>query len=183
MDDYIVKHWKHAISVSHSEMIANNAEKLVKLAESKVERYGNQWRADIAAGMTAILLKPGEAYQWHFDNLNYADKKISCPRPNRYWTQIIYLTEGKPLEIGDWNPEGERVLETEFSAPEPNKIIARIHPIPGKTVVFPCFLVHRIQPPVQNNRWAVVNFVQEENYKGKTKRDLRNIYYGYFKPK
>ena len=28
---------------------------------------------------------------------SFTDRKLENPRPNRYWTQIIYLTEGKPL--------------------------------------------------------------------------------------
>jgi len=93
---------------------------------------------------------------------------------------MIYLTEGKPFELGSWNPEGARVQETDFSAPEPDNIIARIYPKPGKTVLFPCFMVHRIQPLVDNYRWAFVDFIDTPNYSTKTKADLTSIFKRYF---
>jgi len=73
-----------------------------------------------------------------------------------------------------------RVKETDFSAPEPQEVLARIYPVPGKTTIFPCFMVHRIQPVVDNYRWAFVDFVSSPNYLGKTKKDLNNIFNRYF---
>ena len=67
-----------------------------------------------------------------------------------------------------------------FSAPEPKKIFARIYPEPGKSMMFPCFMVHRIRPVVDNRNWAFVDFVSSPNYMGKTKQDLTNIFNRYF---
>ena len=95
-------------------------------------------------------------------------------------SQLTYLTDGQPFEIGDWNPLGERVEQTEFSAPIPNTILARVHPMPGVTVVFPCFMVHRIKPVVNNRRWAIVSFIDNPNYKNMDKKTLQLIFKRYF---
>ena len=145
----------------------------------KLYPHGHQWRCDVA-GKIAILLKPGEGYEWHFDNLDYAHKRLTSSRPQRFWTHIIYLTEGKPFEIGSWSPKGERVEQTDFSAPEPEKILARIYPKPGLSICFPCFMVHRIQPIVDNRRWAFVDFVSTPDYLGNSKKDLQNLFNRYF---
>jgi len=93
---------------------------------------------------------------------------------------MVYLTDGKPFELGNWNPTGDLEKETDFSAPTPSDILARIYPKPGKTVLFPCFMVHRIQPIVDNYRWAFVDFVDTPNYSHKTKADLTYIFKRYF---
>ena len=62
----------------------------------------------------------------------------------------------------------------------PDNILARIYPRPGKTVLFPCFMVHRIQPLVDNYRWAFVDFIDTPNYSTKTKADLTSIFKRYF---
>jgi len=111
-----------------------------------------------------VLLEQGDVYDWHSDSFSFENRTLSNPRKGRYWTHIIYLTEGKPLEIGNWNPSG--VLGADFDYPEPSEIIARIYPSPGKTVTFPCFMVHRIQPTVDNNRWTFVDFVTTMSYNG-----------------
>jgi len=179
MEDFIDPEWVDAVSVSYNKTVDDAAARIVKKAEELVYNYGHQWRADIA-GKTAILLQPGEGYEWHFDNLDYAKQVLTTARGKRFWTHIIYLTYGKPLEIGNWNPDGERVQQTDFSAPEPNKVLARIHPKPGKSVIFPSFMVHRIQPLVDNRRWAFVEFVESADYKDKSKRDLKLIFNRYF---
>ena len=51
-------------------------------------------------------LAAGDAYGWHSDSFSFTNRHLDNPRPGRYWTQIIYLTEGKPLELGDWNSLG-----------------------------------------------------------------------------
>ena len=179
MEDFVNSNWLDAISISFNETISKRANLLVEQCEKTVRNYGHQWVANIA-GYTAILLKPGEGYEWHFDNMDYVNGRLSCPRPNRYWSEIIYLTTGQPYEVGNWNPKGERVEQTDFSAPSPTTILARIYPIPGKVVVTPCFMVHRIKPLVTENRWAIVTFIDNPNYKDKTKKDLENIYKRYF---
>ena len=112
--------------------------------------------------------------------MDYVNKKLACPRPNRYWTEMIYLTDGQPFEVGNWNPEGEQVEQTDFSAPKPTKILARIYPQPGKIVVTPGFMVHRIQPLVTKHRWAIVTFIDNPNYRDKNKKMLEQIYKRYF---
>ena len=179
MEDFIDDEWVDAIDIGFNKTIANNAHKLVKQCEKNVKYYGHQWVANIS-NHTAILLKPGEGYEWHFDNMDYINGILTCPRPSRYWSQLIYLTEGQPFEIGDWNPSGERVEQTDFSAPIPNKVLARIYPIPGRTVVFPCFMVHRIKPIVNNRRWTIVSFIDSPSYKNMNKKTLELIYKRYF---
>jgi len=179
MEDYINPEWADCITIRNNNTIGKRANAITKFCNENVIRYGNQWRCDVA-GKIAILLKPGEGYEWHFDNLDFTDGKLNLARKGRYWTHIIYLTEGKPLEIGSWDPSSNRVKETDFSAPEPKEIIARIYPKPGKTTIFPCFMVHRIQPIVDNYRWAFVDFVTSPNYNGKSEKDLENIFNRYF---
>lgn len=179
MEDYIDPEWADAVTVGFSESIAKSSTKLVDYCSKNYTRYGHQWRCDVA-DKVAILLKPGEGYEWHFDNMDFINGVLSCPRPNRYWSQLTYLTDGQPFEIGDWNPLGERVEQTEFSAPIPNKILARVHPKPGVTVVFPCFMVHRIRPVVINRRWAIVSFIDNPNYKKMNKKTLELIFKRYF---
>ena len=179
MEDFIDNGWIDAIDIGFNESIAKNASKIVKECEKNLKYFGNQWYADFA-GYKAILLKPGEGYEWHFDNMDYVDGVLSCPRPSRFWSQLTYLTDGQPFEIGDWNPLGERVEQTEFSAPIPNKILARVYPKPGVTVVFPCFMVHRIKPVVNTRRWAIVSFIDNPNYKKMNKKTLQLIFKRYF---
>jgi len=179
MEDYINPEWADCIEVGFNPTIAKSATKIVEYCNQHVVRYGNQWRCDVA-GKVAILLKPGEGYEWHFDNLDFTQGKLNFARKGRYWTHIIYLTDGKPFELGSWDPISNRVKETDFSAPEPRDVIARIYPKPGKTTIFPCFMVHRIQPIVDNYRWAFVDFVSTPNYNGKSEKDLENILNRYF---
>lgn len=179
MEDFIDDRWIDSIHIGFNEEIAKKAYKIVEHCEKNYYWYGHQWICNFA-GQTAILLKPGEGYEWHFDNMDYTNGILSCPRPSRFWTHLIYLTDGQPFEVGNWNPKGLRVEQTDFSAPEPTEIIARIYPIPGKTVIFPCFMVHRIQPLVKKNRWAFVSFIDKPNYNTVNKKQLTNIYKRYF---
>ena len=179
MGNFIDPQWSSAITIGFNETIAKNAKKIVEFCENNYILHGHQWRCDVA-GKTAILLKPGEGYEWHFDNLDYAHKRLTTSRPQRFWTHIIYLTEGKPFEIGSWSPKGARVEQTDFSAPEPDKILARIYPKPGLSICFPCFMVHRIQPVVDNRRWAFVDFVGTPDYLDNSKKDLQNLFNRYF---
>ena len=179
MEDFIDPRWIDAIHIGFNNSIAKKAYKIVEYCEKNYYNHGHQWVCDFG-GQKAILLKPGEGYEWHFDNMDYTNGTLSCPRPNRYWSHLLYLTDGRPFEIGTWNPIGERVEQTDFSAPEPTEIIARVYPIPGKTVVFPCFLVHRIKPIVFNRRWTIVSFIDNPNYMSLNKKDLAQIYKRYF---
>ena len=179
MEDYIKNGWSDAVEIGFNETIARQASNIVKFCEKNYISHGHQWRCDFA-GKVAILLKPGEGYEWHFDNLDFAEKRLTTSRPGRFWSHLVYLTEGKPFEIGTWNPKGDRVEQTDFSAPEPDEVLIRVYPKPGKTLLFPCFMVHRIQPIVDNRRWAFVDFVGTPDYGSKTKKDLTNIFNRYF---
>ena len=179
MEHFVDSRWKSAVTLGYNETIAKNAKKIVNYCENNYILHGHQWRCDVA-GKIAILLKPGEGYEWHFDNLDYADKRLTTSRPKRFWTHIIYLTEGKPFEIGSWSPKGSRVEQTDFSAPEPETILARIYPKPGLSVCFPCFMVHRIQPVVDNRRWAFVDFIDTPDYLDNSKKDLKILFNRYF---
>tara|TARA_B100001996_G_C18484424_1_gene525071 strand:+ start:149 stop:694 length:546 start_codon:yes stop_codon:yes gene_type:complete len=179
MEDYINGDWLDTISISFNKTIAKNAGSIIKKCEPEIRNFGHQWYANFA-GYKVILLKPGEGYEWHFDNMNYINGELSCPRPSRYWSEIIYLSDGQPFQVGNWNPKGTRVEQTEFSAPEPTEILATIYPTPGKVVVTPCFMVHRIKPMITKNRWAIVTFIDSPYYKDKTKKDLENTYKRYF---
>ncbi len=179
MEHFIDPQWKSAVTLGYNETIAKNAKKIVNYCENNYIYHGHQWRCDVA-GKIAILLKPGEGYEWHFDNLDFADRRLTTSRPQRFWTHIIYLTDGKPFEIGSWSPQGDRVEQTDFSAPEPETILARIYPQPGLSVCFPCFMVHRIQPVVDNRRWAFVDFINTPDYLDNSKKDLKMLFNRYF---
>tara|TARA_Y100001963_G_scaffold140944_1_gene208587 strand:- start:565 stop:1110 length:546 start_codon:yes stop_codon:yes gene_type:complete len=179
MEDYINGDWLDSISISFNKTIAKNAETIIKKCEPEILNFGHQWYTNFA-GYKVILLKPGEGYEWHFDNMNYINGELSCPRPERYWSEIIYLSDGQPFQVGNWNPNGKRVEQTEFSAPEPTEVLATIYPKPGKVVTTPCFMVHRIKPMITKNRWAIVTFIDSPYYKDKTKKDLENTYKRYF---
>ena len=179
MEDYINPEWVDIIELGFNKTIAKAASKIVAHAENNIQYFGHQWYSDIG-GKKAILIKPGEGYEWHFDNLDYANQKLTTSRPSRFWTHILYLTDGQPLEIGSWSPEGDRVEQTDFSAPEPTDILARVYPRPGKSIMFPCFMVHRIQPMVTKNRWALVDFIESPNYSTKNKKQLKTAFNRYF---
>ncbi len=180
MEDFIDPTWDFCIKKDFNKSIADSADKIIKRAEDSVQWYGNQWVSKFLPTGVCILLKPGDGYDWHFDNLDYTNGIVNVPRPDRYWTEVIYLNEGTPLEIGSWSPESNRVYETDFSAPVPKKIIATIYPKPGKIVRFPCYMVHRIKPPVTNRRWTITTFVSSIRYKGLSKKDLSDGFKKYF---
>jgi hypothetical protein len=124
------------------------------------------------------LLEQGDVYDWHSDSFSFENRVLSNPRRGRYWTHIVYLTEGKPLEIGNWNRSGN--LGADFDYPEPSETIATVYPTPGKTVSFPCFMVHRIQPTVDNKRWTFVDFVTRMAYNGFKQSDYLTFAKRYF---
>jgi hypothetical protein len=96
MEDFIADKWTRSIEIGFSEEIAKKADKIVDYCMENYIRHAHQWKCDFA-GKSAILLKPGEGYEWHFDNLDFAEKRLTTSRPGRFWTQMVYLTEGKPV--------------------------------------------------------------------------------------
>jgi hypothetical protein len=164
MVDEIDPKWQDCIFVNKNDFIAKSIKPLLKYIEANSytdPHHQNRIICDLK-GKKAVLLEQGDVYSWHSDSFSFNQRILTNPRKGRYWTQIIYLTEGKPLEIGNWNPLG--ALGADFAYPEPSNIIARIYPSPGKTVTFPCFMVHRIQPTVDNKRWTFVDFMSIMKY-------------------
>ena len=178
--DFIDSDWADSIIISDNLVIKENSEPLVKYLEAHA--YSDPDHQDRIIcdlqGKKAVLLEQGDVYHWHSDSFSFENRILSNPRRGRYWTHIIYLTEGRPLEIGNWNPKGN--LGADFDYPEPSEVIARIYPSPGKTVVFPCFMVHRIQPTVDNNRWTFVDFVTTMNYNNTNSTEYINLAKRYF---
>jgi len=162
--DFIHPDWQDCIFVSTNDLVKKSVKPLLKHIEANSFYDDDHQKRRICRinGKTAILLSKGDTYGWHSDSFSFSNRVLRNPRPGRYWTHIIYLTKGKPLEIGNWNPSG--ILGADFDYPEPSSIIARIYPSPGKTVIFPCFMVHRIQPTVDNHRWTFVDFVTVMKY-------------------
>ena len=69
MEDIINSEIKPFVDISFSSTIKNSVEKIIEKAEERVNWYGNQWAAnDVVKGGVCILLKPGDLYDWHFDN-------------------------------------------------------------------------------------------------------------------
>ena len=164
MVDFVDPDWQDCIFISTNNLVKKKVKPLLKYIEANSYSDPNH-QGRIICDLNekkAVLLEQGDVYDWHSDSFSFSNRTLSNPRKGRYWTRIIYLTEGKPLEIGDWNPLG--ILGADFDYPRPSNIIARIYPSPGKTVTFPCFMVHRIQPTVNNKRWTFVDFVSVMKY-------------------
>lgn len=178
--DYIHENWQDCIKVYTNKLIHDNTQPLLKHIEANSFTDPNHQDRTICDlnGKIAVLLEQGDIYDWHSDSFSYKGRQLSNPRPGRFWTRIIYLTEGKPLEIGNWNPTG--VLGSDFDYPKPSEIIATIYPSPGKTVTFPCFMVHRIQPTVDNKRWTFVDFLNSVRYNDFDTSKYNNLIKRYF---
>lgn len=175
--DFIKEGWEDFVKLDFSRQVAQNADKIIKECESNVEYYQEQWVANVLPYANCILIKAGEAYQWHFDNLNWKNGQLTMPRNNRYYSEITYLTDGTPLQIGNFNASNDRVYQTEFSAPRPTDIIAEIWPEPGKRVIFPSFVVHRVISPTKD-RWAIVRWI--DTYENKNSyASLWKRYFGH----
>ena len=80
MGDYINPSWEDSVEIGFSKSIAKKAHKIVEFCEKNYFLHGHQWRCDVA-GKVAILLKPGEGYEWHFDNLDFAERRLTTSRP------------------------------------------------------------------------------------------------------
>ena len=180
MLDFIHPDWQDCIFVSTNNLVKKKIKPLLKYIEANSYSDPNH-QGRIICDLNekkAVLLEQGDVYDWHSDSFSFSNRTLSNPRKGRYWTRIIYLTEGKPLEIGDWNPLG--ILGADFDYPRPSNIIARIYPSPGKTVTFPCFMVHRIQPTVNNKRWTFVDFVSVMKYNTINSSEYINLAKRYF---
>jgi hypothetical protein len=178
--DYLHPDWTDCVFVRENTLVKKSIKPLLKYIEAN-SFYDDQHqkrRICRVKDKTAILLSAGDNYGWHSDSFSFTDRRLDNPRPNRYWTQIIYLTEGKPLELGNFDRTG--ILNEDFDYPTPSKIIATIYPEPGKTVTFPCFMAHRIQPTVDNDRWTFVDFVSVMKYNTINSTEYINLAKRYF---
>jgi len=178
--DFIHPDWQDCINISNNILVQKHAESFLQLikARSFFDEAHQGRRVAKINNKTAILLSAGDSYGWHSDSFSFENRQLTNPRPNRFWTHIIYLTEGKPLEIGNWNPTGD--LLEDFSYPKPSEVLATIYPMPGKTITFPCFMVHRIQPTIDNDRWTFVDFVRTMNYNNINSTEYSNLAKRYF---
>ena len=83
MEDYIKDGWSDAVEIGFNETIARQATNIVKYCEEHYFKHGHQWRCDVA-GKVAILLKPGEGYEWHFDNAKIEVVCYDFVKPMKY---------------------------------------------------------------------------------------------------
>jgi len=178
--DFIHPEWQDCIFVNTNALVKKKVKPLLKYIEANSFYDDDHQKRRICRvnDKTAILLSAGDTYGWHSDSFSFTNRYLENPRSNRYWTQIIYLTQGKPLELGNFNPQGD--LNEDFDYPTPNSIIATVYPEPGKTITFPCFMAHRIQPTVDNDRWTFVDFVSVMNYNTINSSEYINIAKRYF---
>ena len=70
-----------AITIGFNGTIAKNATKIVEFAKTISCTAIN---GDDVAGKIAILLKPGEGYEWHFDNLTMLIKDLQVHGPKDF---------------------------------------------------------------------------------------------------
>lgn len=169
--DYLHPDWVDCIFCNTNEVVAKNSQRLIELFEAtSFYDEGHQGRriSRKINGKVAYCLEPGDRYDWHSDTLMMTlDGTITNARGSRYWTQLTYVSEGNPIEIGNWH-RGGNLLEYDMGTmniPEPSEIIARFYPEPGKTVCFPSPFLHRVKPPVEQRRWAIVDFSAPRNFK------------------
>ena len=168
MNNFIHKDYRFCVKVEYNNSIKNSAKKMIESLERHTVEHENQFVSGLP-GMTAhaIKLTPEKSYNWHFDNCNwnFSKKKVVFTEHKRSWTHIIYLTEGAPLELGNFNFDEDISVDTMWSAPEPTEIIARINPQPGLGVIFPGFIAHRVHPDITGTRWCLVEFHTNLTYK------------------
>ena len=162
MNNFIHKDYRFCVKVEYNNSVKNSAEKMIDSLEKHTVEHENQFVSGLP-GMTATALKltTDKSYNWHFDNCKwtFSKKKAMFTELKRSWTHVIYLTEGAPLELGNLK------FKEEVSAPEPDKIIARINPKPGLGVIFPGFIAHRVHPDITGTRWCLVEFHTNLTYK------------------
>ena len=147
-----------------------------------IKAENNQVTAGFSGlSMHAIKLTPEKHYDWHFDNCDwdFETKKINYSH-GRYWTHLIYLTDGAHLELGALNIDKKVAVETKWSAPPTDKIIAKIYPEPGKSIIFPSFMAHRVHPHITKDRWTLSEFITRVDYEGFTQETYdkaKELYY------
>lgn len=169
--EFILPEWEDCIFIEHNALIAKNAQRLIEMFEATAYHdEGHQGRriSRQIPKQTAYCLEPGDQYDWHSDTLMMTlDGDIVNARGDRYWTQLTYVSEANALEIGNWNSKG-KLLEYDMGTmniPEPSEVIARIAAKPGRVVTFPSPFLHRVQPPIEKRRWAIVNFDAPRGFK------------------
>jgi len=162
--------------------IAKKASAMIEMLNRHTKAENNQVTAGFNGfSMHAIKLTPEKHYDWHFDNCDwdFDTKKIRYSH-GRYWTHLIYLTDGAHLELGALNIDKEVAVETKWSAPPTDKIIAKIYPEPGKSIIFPSFIAHRVHPHITKDRWTLSEFITRVDYEGFTQETYdkaKELYY------
>ena len=169
MNSFISKKYRFCIQIDYNQKIKKGASELIRMLDKYKIEVNNQLVAGITGlTMHAIKLEPNRHYDWHFDNGNWDSetKTFKFSSHNRYWTHLIYLTDGAPLEIGELNVQEKAAVETMWSAPAAKKLIARIHHKPGLSIIFPGFMTHRVHPDIRKARWTLSEFITNHTYKG-----------------
>ncbi len=159
--DFISSEWSQFIKVYIDQKVKRNADKLVTQIEQTLHS-----EADLPHRKTAVLNgaklnvhnKTNET--WHSDSIYIYEGKLHANFPYRKWSKLVYLSEGSALQIGDWNRKGEVHVDQyiNWHLPKPSKIIANVYPEPGKVLVFPAFMNHRVEPPMNEDRWRLTDF-------------------------
>ena len=165
--DYISSEWSQYIKVYIDEKIKRNADKLVAQIEQTLS-LENEKEHRLVAVLNGVNInvynKTNET--WHSDSIYLYKGKLHANYPYRKWSKLVYLSEGSALQIGDWNRKGEVRVDKwiNWHLPEPNEIIANVYPEPGKVLVFPAFMNHRVEPPMNEDRWRITDFSKKVGF-------------------
>ena len=181
--DIINPSYEFCIKLKQIPGIAKKADEMIDMLDRHKIDKNNQITAGLPGlSMHAIKLTPEKHYDWHFDNCDwdFGKKIIKFTNHNRYWTHLIYLTDGAHLELGALNFDEKVAVETQWSAPPTNKIIAKIYPQPGKSIIFPSFIAHRVHPNITKERWSLTEFVTRVDYEGFTQETYNKAKELYF---
>lgn len=191
MNDFIDPTWEKYIKVSYSEALKNNASSIVShLEKNKILDYkkidGTKISSIKIGNSTFVYLPNNESYDWHSDSActDLKSNKLTI-QYHRFWIRLSYLTEGNPLEIGNWNSTGTIIGRDRYKIRKPNILIARIFPKPGKIVIFPSMMIHRVNTDTSNkkiiNRWVMREFFETHNvFLNLSTIEIKDLYKKYF---
>lgn len=170
MNDFIHDDWSDCVITYENPKIVKNLDKLLEeLKDNIFDDPKRPHRTMSKLGEVVVMIHNKQIENWHSDSVYYRDGKLSTHDRKRYWSKITYLTEGSALSLGNWNPSGffkeDRWPDPDWHLPYPDEILATIYPSPGKTVLFPAFMNHRVEPPMTKDRWTLVEFNSVLEYK------------------
>lgn len=182
--DFIDPEWQDCIFIYLDEEVQKNAQSYLEYIEK------NHWtdpnpkqshRKDCQVGdkKAVALINYDDPCRWHVDSYEFGvSGKIRKDTKPRWWTEITYLTEGAPIEIGNFIPSPDMKQTGKFS--DPTKILARVYPEPGKLISFPAYFVHRILPPAHSERWTFIDFpttMRRNGFDSKRYKEVAKRYY------